>query len=70
MAKKKQFVAFDYFAFIPPETTVEVIALKGRKVVKKEMSYREALAIFQNPKKNGWKYQIHQHGASQFQESD
>lgn len=49
---------------LPRDTKIEVIALcDGKKPVKKEMTYGQALNL---PKKKGWKYIIYQLGYSQF----
>ena len=48
---------------IPYGTKVEVIALKGVNIVKREMTYSEALNI---KRKKGWTYKIYQLGFSQF----
>lgn len=47
----------------PLTTEIEVIAIKGEKVVKKIMTYEKALEI---PKAKGWRYVFYQLGFSQF----
>ena len=45
------------------DTVIEVIAIKGNEVVKKNTTYGEALKI---KKKKGWQYLFYQVGFSQF----
>jgi hypothetical protein len=47
----------------PLTVDVEVIAIKGDKVVKKVMTYGKALEI---PKAKGWTYRFYEIGFSQF----
>jgi len=44
---------------LPLDTIIEVIATNGEKVIKREMTYREALAM---KKKKGWIYSNYQKG--------
>jgi len=46
-----------------PDTEIEVICIKGDKVIKTIMPYKKALLI---NKKSGWIYKFYQIGFSQF----
>lgn len=48
---------------LPKETLIEVICIKGDKVLKREMTFGEALKI---DKKPGWQYHNYQLGRSSF----
>ncbi len=48
---------------LPLDTGIEVIAIKGNRIVKTEMTFAEALQI---KKVSGWKYINYQLGKSQF----
>jgi hypothetical protein len=48
---------------LPPDTEIELICIKGDKVIKTIMPYKEALLI---NKKSGWIYKFYQIGFSQF----
>lgn len=48
---------------LPYDTEIEVIAIKGKEVFKKVMSYEKALNL---PKKKGFYYYYYQLGFSQF----
>jgi len=47
----------------PASTEIEVICIKGERVLKKVMTYKEALKL---EKKSGWKYIFYQIGFSSF----
>jgi len=48
---------------LPLDTQIEVIFIKGERVLKKEMTFGEALKL---PKKAGWKHINYQLGKSEF----
>lgn len=48
---------------LPKNTIVEVIAKKGDKIIKKEMTYKKALNL---KKSNGWTYEFYELGFSQY----
>ena len=56
-------MAFKKKTQLPLTTNIELVAINKEKIVKKEMTYSEALNI---SKKNGWIYKIFQIGFSQF----
>ena len=51
--------------FLPLETQIEVISIKGDKVIKKQMTFSEALNL---KKVKGWTYINYQLGFSKFKE--
>lgn len=51
--------------FLPLETQIEVISIKGDKVIKKIMTFGEALNL---KKVNGWTYVNYQLGFSKFKD--
>ncbi|MEL4307416.1 hypothetical protein [Joostella sp. CR20] len=51
------------FNTLPPETEIEVIAIKGKKTVKKIMQYSKALTM---DRAKGWEYIFYQKNFSQF----
>lgn len=52
---------------LPLDTKVEVIALKDKDVVKKEMTYAQSINL---KKIKGWKYITYKLGFSQFKITD
>lgn len=48
----------------PLDSEVELIAIRGKEVFKKIMTYQDALNV---PRKKGWEYKIYQIGFSQFE---
>lgn len=53
-------------SLLSKETIIEVICIKENRVIKKEMTFGEALKI---DKKEGWKYIFYQKGFSSFVET-
>ena len=51
--------------FLPLETQIEVISIKGDKVIKKQMTFGEALNL---KKVKGWTYVNYQLGFSKFKD--
>lgn len=47
----------------PLDTEIELVAIRGKEVFKKVMTYREAIDV---PKKKGWQYKYYEIGFSQF----
>ena len=48
------------------ETVIEVVAIKGDKIIKQQMTYGKALQI---KKTKGWQYLLYQIGFSSFKET-
>ncbi|QYS88025.1 hypothetical protein [Flavobacterium davisii] len=59
MAKKRRIDVFT----LPKDTIIEVISIKGEKVVKNNMTYENALKLRNN---KGWKNIFYQVGYSHF----